>query len=204
MSETTQNWDDIAAVLDQGWICHLGVSDANGTPTSLPMLYVRDGSSLVLHGGIANTTLQAATQRARVFGNVTLVDGLVVARSAFHSSVAYRSVTVGGTLSLIDDSDKSEALERVTEGLLPGRLEEIRSMTSGEVRGTVVLRLNIKEAVLRHSPSEVHDSPSDQSGPGWAGVIPIRVAAETPIPAADVASGTPLPQSVQRWSPPRG
>lgn len=204
MGDLPVNWSDIAEVLDQGWIFHLGLVNTDGIATSMPMLYVRDGSGLLLHGGVANATLKGVVSNRRASGNVTLVDGLIVARSANQSSVAYRSVSVAGTVSLVEGDAKTAALDLVTEGLLRGRTSEIRPMTSGEVRGTVLLRLEIESAVLRASEPLVHDAPSDQGGPEWAGVIPIEVSAGEPRRADDVSDQTPLPMSVRSWVPPRG
>lgn len=204
MSDVLHDWAVAAEILDHGWIFHLGVLGPDGVATSMPMLYVRDERSLLLHGGVANETLQSVLNRGIAAGNVTLVDGLVVARSAFQSSVAYRSVSVNGTMSQVEGDEKEALLRRVTEGLIAGRVDEIRPMTSGEVRGTVLLRLTITSAVARISLPEVHDTPSDVGGPQWAGVIPIDVLAGDPQRAADVPTATSLPPSVQWWTARRG
>ena len=204
MSDVSHDWAVAADILDQGWIFHLGVMDSDGVATSMPMLYVREDRSLLLHGGVANAALRDAMNRGTVAGNVTLVDGLVVARSAFQSSLAYRSVNVIGTLSPVDGDEKEALLRRVTEGLLAGRVDEIRPMTSGEIRGTLLLQLSITSAVSRISVPEVHDTPSDVGGPEWAGVIPIRVEAGEPQCADDVPATTGLPLSVQGWTARRG
>jgi nitroimidazol reductase NimA-like FMN-containing flavoprotein (pyridoxamine 5'-phosphate oxidase superfamily) len=204
MSSAPDNWSEAAAILDQGWIFHLGVSGPDGLAASIPLLYVRHDTSLLLHGGVANATLKDLVARGRASGNVTLVDGLIVARSAHQSSVAYRSVHVTGKIALVDGDDKPTALERVTEGLLAGRVAEIRPMTSGEMRGTLLVRLDIESAVVRTSSPVVDDTPSDRGGPQWAGVVPIEVSAGPPIAASDVSGDTPIPPSVRGWTPPRG
>ena len=204
MSPAPANWDEVAPVLDDGWILHLGVVGGDGLATSLPMLYVRDGNDLLLHGGVGNATLRSVLETGRASGTVTLVDALIVARSAFQSSLAYRSVVVTGAVTVVDDGEKAAALERVTEGLLAGRAREARPMTTGEIRATVVLRLTVEDAVLRVSSPVVEDVPSDHGGPQWAGVIPIDVVAGLPVTAHDVVPTTPVPPSVRSWRPPRG
>ena len=204
MSRTPENWLDVAPVLDEGWIVHVGVTTSDGVPASLPMLYVRHDASLLLHGGVANATLAAMLDRGRVSGNVTLVDGLIVARSAFQSSVAYRSLPVKRTATLLDIDEKTTALERVIDGLVPGRALEIRPMTSGEIRATVLVRLDVERAVVRESSPLVNDAPSDRGDAVWAGVVPLDVVAGPPRAASDVADDVVVPPSIRAWRPPRG
>ncbi|MEI6736818.1 MAG: pyridoxamine 5'-phosphate oxidase family protein, partial [Actinomycetes bacterium] len=119
MSETTSDWSDVAAVLDEGWILHLAILGLDQTPVSLPLLYVRDEHSLLLHGAIGNALLRGVGGTDIVSGTVTLIDGLVAARSAFQSSVAYRSVMLRGRIASLQDGDKEAALIRITDGLIP-------------------------------------------------------------------------------------
>ena len=204
MSETTSNWSDVAAVLDEGWILHLAMFGLDQTPISLPLLYVRDEHSLLLHGAVGNELLRGLSGTDIVSGTVTLIDGLVAARSAFQSSVAYRSVIVRGRLASLKDGDKEAALVLITDGLIPGRRDEIRESTTGEVRATTVLRLEILEATLRLSPLVVDDTVSDRHSDVWAGVVPLTVEAGPPQVAPDVPFGTVIPPSIRAWRPRRG
>ena len=204
MSETTSNWSDVAAVLDEGWILHLAMLGLDKTPISLPLLYVRDEHSLLLHGAVGNELLRGLSGTDIVSGTVTLIDGLVAARSAFQSSVAYRSVIVRGRLASLKDGDKEAALVLITDGLIPGRRDEIRESTTGEVRATTVLRLEILEATLRLSPLVVDDTVSDRHSDVWAGVVPLTVEAGPPQVAPDVPFGTVIPPSIRAWRPRRG
>ena len=204
MSETTSNWSDVAAVLDEGWILHLAMLGLDQTPISLPLLYVRDEHSLLLHGAVGNELLRGLSGTDIVSGTVTLIDGLVAARSAFQSSVAYRSVIVRGRLASLKDGDKEAALVLITDGLIPGRRDEIRESTTGEVRATTVLRLEILEATLRLSPLVVDDTVSDRHSDVWAGVVPLTVEAGPPQVAPDVPFGTVIPPSIRAWRPRRG
>ena len=204
MSETTSNWSDVAAVLDEGWILHLAILGLDQRPISLPLLYVRDEHSLLLHGAVGNDLLRDVSETDIVSGTVTLIDGLVAARSAFQSSVAYRSVILGGRITSLNGGGKEAALIRITDGLIPGRREEIRASTTGEVRATNVLRLEILEATLRISPLTVDDTPSDRNSDTWAGVVPINFTADLPQAAQDVPSSTVVPPSIRAWQPRRG
>ena len=204
MSETTSDWSDVAAVLDDGWILHLAILGLDQTPVSLPLLYVRDEHSLLLHGAVGNALLRGVGGADIVSGTVTLIDGLVAARSAFQSSVAYRSVILRGRIASLKDGDKESALIRITDGLIPGRRDEIRESTRGEVRATNVLRLEILEATLRVSPMTVDDTASDRNSVDWAGVVPINLNGDLPQAAPDVPSSTPIPPSIRAWQPRRG
>ena len=203
MSEVTTDWSDVADALDAGWVLHLGVHSEDRGTIVLPMLYVREGRSLLLHGAVGNETLGELSDGSLVSGTVTLIDGLVVARSAFQSSVAYRCVMVRGSLSPLDGAEREAALGVITDSLIPGRREEIREPTSGEVRATVVLRYVLTDATLRTSPLQVSDTPSDHGTAVWAGVIPLDVIAGEPITAADVPSDVDVPASVRAWQPRR-
>jgi nitroimidazol reductase NimA-like FMN-containing flavoprotein (pyridoxamine 5'-phosphate oxidase superfamily) len=204
MSETTSNWSDVAAVLDEGWILHLAILTLDQTPISLPLLYVRDEHSLLLHGAVGNELLRGLIGTDIVSGTVTLIDGLVAARSAFQSSVAYRSVILRGRITSLNGGDKAAALIRITDGLIPGRRDEIRESTTGEVRATTVLRLEILQATLRLSPLVVDDTVSDRHSDVWAGVVQINLNADLPQAAQDVPSSTVVPPSIRAWQPRRG
>ena len=204
MSETTSNWSDVAAVLDEGWILHLAILGLDQRPISLPLLYVRNEHSLLLHGAVGNELFRGLSGADIVSGTVTLIDGLVAARSAFQSSVAYRSVILSGRLASLNGGDKEAALMWITDGLIPGRREEIRESTTGEVRATTVLRLEILEATLRVSPLTVEDTPSDRNSDIWAGVVPVNLNTDLPQAAQDVPSSTVVPPSIRAWQPRRG
>ena len=203
MSDTTTNWSDVADVIDEGWVLHLGVTNSRHGTLVLPMLYVRDEQSLLLHGAVGNEILRDLGDGSVVSATVTLLDGLVVARSAFQSSVAYRCVMMRGTLNALEGADREAALMRITDSLIPGRRDEIRESSNGEVRATVVLRYQLTDVTLRTSPLEVGDAPSDQGAAVWAGVIPLRVVAGEPAVATDVPDGVEVPVSVRTWRPPR-
>lgn len=190
---------EVYDVLDATSVCHLGL-EVDGGPLVLPMLHQRDGDSVLLHGSQSNRILSAATAAPSVCVAVTIVDGLIVARSAFASSVAYRSAVVFGSARLVTDADEREAaLDLLTDGVLPGRVAELRRPTQGELKRTAVLRVAIEEASAKVSEGPPRDEVEDLEGPAWAGVVPLRSSWAEPEPAPDGAVGrgeVPLPPSV--------
>jgi nitroimidazol reductase NimA-like FMN-containing flavoprotein (pyridoxamine 5'-phosphate oxidase superfamily) len=159
-------------ILDEGLVCHVGwVRD--GRPVVIPTLYARVGETLFLHGSPASSTLRGV-RGLDVCVTVTLVDGLVLARSAFNSSVNYRSVVVMGRASEVTDPEqKRVALDALVEHTLPGRLPQLRPMTDKETRSTMVLRLSIEEASAKVRSGPPDDDPADLDFPVWAGVLPL-------------------------------
>jgi nitroimidazol reductase NimA-like FMN-containing flavoprotein (pyridoxamine 5'-phosphate oxidase superfamily) len=177
---------DLHAVLDAGLICHLGVI-IDGTPVVLPTGYGRRGDTLYLHGSSANRSLLAADGQ-EICVTVTLVDGLVCARSVFHHSMNYRSAVVLGTARVVtDDDERLAALRAVTEQLAPGRWEHTRPPTRKELAATAVLALPLDEASVKVRAGEPKDDPEDYESDIWAGVIPaaLTFGQAEPDPALD-------------------
>lgn len=187
------------AVLDAALVAHVAVV-RDGVPVVLPMACARDGDSLLLHGSSGGGLLRAVADGAPVTATVTLLDGLVYARSLFDSSMNYRSAMVTGSArSLTDPEEKLAALERLSDQLLPGRRAEVRATTGRELAATVVLRLPLTEASVKVRAENAGTDPDDgESRDVWAGVVPLRTTATAPVPTADTPSGTPLPASLAR------
>jgi uncharacterized protein len=162
-------------ILDEGLVCHVGwVRD--GRPVVIPTLYARVGETLYLHGSPASSTLRAL-RGSEICVTVTLVDGLVLARSAFNSSVNYRSVVIMGRASEVTDPEqKRVALDAMVEHSLPGRLPHLRPMTDKEARATMVLRLSIEQASAKVRSGPPDDDPDDFEYPVWAGVLPLTTS----------------------------
>jgi nitroimidazol reductase NimA-like FMN-containing flavoprotein (pyridoxamine 5'-phosphate oxidase superfamily) len=183
---------DLLAVLDAGMICHLGVIH-DGAPLVLPTAYGRIGDTLYLHGSSANRSLHAADgQEACV--TVTLIDGLVCARSVFSHSVNYRCAVIFGTARIVTDADERLAgLRAVTEQLIPGRWDAVRSPTRKELAATSVLAIPLSEASLKVRTGPPGDEPEDLGLPVWAGVMPMTMSfgEPEPDPALDPGIGTP-------------
>ena len=190
--------DSIDAILDAGLIAHVGFCLDN-QPFVIPMLYARDGETILLHGSIASRLVNALGAGTPACLSVTHVDGLVLARSHFHHSVNYRSVVAFGLAKLVDDPDeKVAALARFVETIVPGRAAESRAPDRNELAATNVLRFEIEDASAKVRTGGVKDDPADVSLPYWAGVVPQHAAFGAPIPDEGVAEDSALPPSVQR------
>jgi nitroimidazol reductase NimA-like FMN-containing flavoprotein (pyridoxamine 5'-phosphate oxidase superfamily) len=179
----------VHAILDEGLICHVGfVSD--GSPFVIPTGYGRDGDRLLIHGSAASRMLRALSAGAEACITVTLLDGLVLARSAFHHSMNYRSVVVLARGTLIDEPEnKMAALRVITERLVPGRWEGVRQPTPQEMKATTVLSFSINEASAKVRTGAPKDDAEDYALPIWAGVLPLSL-----VPGAPMADETNLPE----------
>jgi nitroimidazol reductase NimA-like FMN-containing flavoprotein (pyridoxamine 5'-phosphate oxidase superfamily) len=182
----------IESILDEGFVCHLGVSDG-GTVRVVPTAYARIGDMLYLHGATGNASLKAA-QGSEVCVTVTLVDGLVLARAAFHHSINYRSVTIYGVATEVTDAgEKSAALDAVVEHIVPGRSSDARRPNDSELRATRVIRLPITEASAKVRTGGPKDDDEDMELPIWAGEIPLRVVADAPVADDGLPVGVVVP-----------
>jgi nitroimidazol reductase NimA-like FMN-containing flavoprotein (pyridoxamine 5'-phosphate oxidase superfamily) len=188
----------VHAVLDAGMIAHVGFC-TDGQPFVIPMLYAREGNALVLHGSIASRLITTLGGGIAACVSVTLVDGLVLARSHFHHSVNYRSVVAFGRASLVSDPlDKANALARFVDALIPGRAAESRPADRNELAATHVLRFEIEDASAKVRDGGVKDDPADLALPNWAGVVPQAPVYGTPIAEDNVPSEIAPPPSVQK------
>ena len=188
--------ETVEAILDEGLVCHVGTVNPAGHPVVIPTLLARDGEWLYIHGSAASRTLREAA-RTEICLTATLLDGLVLARSAFHHSVNYRSVVVFGQAEQVESSDgKRRALEAFTEKLVPGRWADVRPPTEQELRGTAVLRISLEEASAKvRSGGPVDDEP-DYELPVWAGTVGLRLAAGAPTVDERVMPGVERPAYV--------
>jgi uncharacterized protein len=168
----------IDAILDEALVCHLGFA-VDGQPYVIPTLHARIGDLLYVHGSAASRMLRHAASDARICVTVTLLDGLVLARSVFNHSIDYRSVVVLGTPRLVEDvAEKREALRAFTEHIAPGRWEEARRPTDQELNATWIISVPLDEASAKIRTGPPEDEPEDLDLPVWAGVVPIHLAAE--------------------------
>jgi uncharacterized protein len=186
----------IHAVLGEGLVAHVGFTD-HDRPVVLPMVYGRVGDRLFLHGARAARFAKAMGAGVPVCITVTLTDGIVVGRSAFHCSMNYRSVVIHGTARLVTDPEVAEsALAAVTDQLLPGRWAESRPMTAKELRSTAVLEVEIEAASLKLRSGIPIDEDEDYELPIWGGVIPLRLATGAPEHDGRGPAGVEVPASV--------
>ncbi len=190
----------IDAILDEGFICHVGFV-ADGHPFVIPTGYARVGDELYIHGSAASRMLRELSKGVEVCVTVTLIDGLVLARSAFHHSMNYRSVVILGTAELVTEADeKYKALEALTEHFVPGRWNDVRWPTELELKATSVLKLPITEASAKIRTGDPVDDDDDYSMNVWAGVIPLKLTPGEPIPDAKLAEGISPPEHVSKYS----
>lgn len=196
----TDERDVIEAILDAGLVCHLGYLH-DDRPVVVPTLYGRDGDDLILHGSAASRAMRAGAAGLPVCVTVMLLDGLVLARSAFHHSVNYRSVTLFGRGEAVDDpADKLAALEAFVERVQPGRWAEVRSPSAKELKATAVVRLPIDEASAKVRSGPPVDDEADYELDAWAGMVPIRLERLDPLPDPRLAPGIGLPPSLRQPS----
>jgi len=190
--------DAIHAILDAGLIAHVGFC-TDGQPFVIPMLYARDGDTILLHGSIASRLVTALGAGIPACISVTHVDGLVLARSHFNHSVNYRSVVAFGLAQLVADPDeKVDALARFVETIVPGRAAESRAPDRNELAATNVLRFEIEDASAKVRNGGVKGDDADLALPYWAGVVPQGPRYGAPIADEALAEGIALPPSVQR------
>jgi uncharacterized protein len=190
--------DTLDAILDEALVCHLGFVH-DGRPAVIPTLHARHDDEVYLHGSAASRALRTLSQSVDVCLTVTLVDGLVLARSAFHHSINYRSAVIYGTARpVIDPGEKNTALEAFTEKVLPGRWEHVRWPTRKELKATSVLALPIDEASAKIRTGPPIDDDEDYALDVWAGTVPLETRALAPHPDERLAPGTPVPEHVAR------
>ena len=198
----------VHAFLDAAFVAHVGfVTD--GQPFVIPTLYGRKGDTLYLHGSAASRMLREGDKGIPLCVTVTLVDALVLARSAFHHSMNYRSVVAFGMARMIAGEDeKREALRRISEQVLAGRWDEVREPSPQELKATAVLEFVIEEASAKARPGFPIDDDGDYALPVWAGILPLPVVAQAPVADPLLREGIGVPRSVvgargkssDRWS----
>src|SRR5688572_16056986 len=183
----------INEILDEGFICHVAFA-LNGEPVVIPTGYARAGDELIIHGSQASRMLRQVGQGIDVCVNVTLIDGLVLARSAFHHSMNYRSVVIFGRARLIEDlEEKVSALTALSEHMIPGRWDEVRGPNDRELQLTTVLSIPLTEASAKVRTGPPVDDEEDYDLPVWAGIIPLQMVANEPIADPRLAPGMPTP-----------
>ena len=182
--------DTIRAILGEGLVAHVGIIDAQGAPVVIPMAYALDGDSILVHGSVASRLMRSG---GSICVTVTLLDGIVYARSLFNSSMNYRSVVVTGVPDVLEGDERERALDVLSSFLLPGRLGHAREPNRVEVRQTTVWRLSLDGASAKVRSGPPKDDPaSDYELPFWGGVVPVRtVFGEPESDGAGVAMDVP-------------
>lgn len=192
----------LEAILDAGLMGHVAVVD-DGQPFVIPIAYARIGDEVVFHGSSASRAFRALATGAPTCFTVTLLDGLVLARSAFESSMNYRSVMVLGSARVLEGSAKDDALRVISDHLLPGRWDSIRPPSAQELKATTVLGLSLEECSVKVSSGGPDDVPADLDDPHyrsvWSGVVPIIESFTDPVPD-ELSLEAPVPEYIRSWS----
>ncbi|MCY7373233.1 MAG: pyridoxamine 5'-phosphate oxidase family protein [Spirochaetaceae bacterium] len=186
-------------VLDAGRVAHVAVHDEAGQPYVVPVAHARDGDVVLFHGSTGSRLFRALAEGAPTCLTVTLLDGLVLARSLFESSMHYRSAMVLGSAAPLEDDEKVRALEKLSEHLMPGRSADARGPNRKELAATLVLALPLTEWSVKVSAGPPDDAAEDLDRPVWAGVVPLVTTAGTPVAAPDLRGGPPVPAYVMTW-----
>ena len=185
-------------ILDEGFLCHVGFS-MDDQPYVIPTSYGRSGDELFIHGSAASRMLKRLTEGVAVCVTVTLLDGLVLARSVFNHSMNYRSVVILGTATAVPESEKLAALRVLSEHIIPGRWAEARLPNERELRATTVLRLPITECSAKVRTGPPIDDEEDYGFPTWAGVIPLETVARPGIPDARLKQNAVAPRYAKNY-----
>lgn len=186
-------------ILDEAFLAHVGFQ-VKGQPFVIPTLYGRDEEKLYLHGSAASRMLRELKGGVPACVTVTLVDGLVLARSAFHHSMNYRSVVAFGIARKIEDAEeKTRALRVISEHLIAGRWNDVRGPSEKELKATAVLEFSIEEASAKVRQGPPLDEEEDYGLPVWAGIIPVQLETKTAIPDPRMADGIPVPEYIEKY-----
>jgi uncharacterized protein len=189
--------ETVAAILDEALVCHVGFVE-DGQPYVIPTLHARADDVLYVHGSSASRMLSVLRGGVPVCVTATIVDGLVLARSAFHHSINYRSVVVLGVPSEVAGEEKLHALRTIAQRVVPGRWDDIRQPNEKELRATRVLRLPLDRASAKVRVGPPKDEDADLDLPVWAGELPLRMVA-LEARADALAAGTPVPPYLTAW-----
>jgi len=192
--------ETVFKILDEAFVCHVGFV-VDGQPYVIPTNFGRVGETLYLHGSAASRMLRTLSEGIPVCVTVSIIDELVLARSAFHHSVNYRSVVVLGTARLVEDpTEKMEALRLFTEHIMKGRWDQIRWPSEQELKGTTVLALAMEEVSAKVRTGGPVDDEEDYELPVWAGVLPLPVTTAAPIADARLKAGIAVPENIAKYS----
>jgi nitroimidazol reductase NimA-like FMN-containing flavoprotein (pyridoxamine 5'-phosphate oxidase superfamily) len=196
----SREWPAITKILDAGFVAHVGFC-IDQQPIVIPTMYGRDGDSLYLHGSVASHMLRELATGIRACVTVSLIDGLVLSRSAFDHSMNYRSVIAFGTArKIVDPSLKLKALQIMADHMMAGRWAEVRGPSDKELNATTVLELTIEEASSKERTGPPQDAESDAAGAVWAGVLPLEMKPCSPIPDGGLVPGVEVPSYVLNYA----
>ena len=183
----------VNALLDSEYVAHVGFIDSdNKEPFVIPMAFARDNDRILLHGSTGSRLMMQLAKGAQMCVTVTKLNAIIVAKSAFNSSMNYESVMIFGVGKRLEDSEKLEAMDRVTDALVPGMVGYARPTTNKEAAGTMIIELPIEKYSLKSRTGGVIDEPEDKELPIWSGIVPLQRVKGEPITAPD-SQGVALP-----------
>jgi len=191
---------DLVEILSRSRVAHVAIDD--GGPIILPVAIApwKEGNELLLHGSAASRLFRKLSEGAPACVSLTILEGLVLARSAFESSMNYKSLIAFGSGRSLEGVEKEEALLALTEHLFPERTKELRDSTEKELKATTIIAFPLDDYTVKVSDKEPEDPESDLSERVWAGVVPVDQVLGTPIPASNLDPSIPLPGYIERWS----
>lgn len=190
--------EDLYRILDDNLVAHVGVV-IDGSPLVIPMAYGRSQDKIYLHGSSGSRLMRHLDTEPEVCISITELTALKVSRSNFNSGMHYRSVMIFGNATLVPDDQKMEALDVVSDAMIPGRVSEARPSTKKEVAATIIIAVDLNETSVKISTNEVDDPEEDMNLGYWAGIIPFRTIADAPIPADSESAGLEVPASIKNF-----
>jgi nitroimidazol reductase NimA-like FMN-containing flavoprotein (pyridoxamine 5'-phosphate oxidase superfamily) len=195
-----ENQDEINNFLDTQRFGYLALVDDSGQPVIIPIAYARLDGSIVIHGSTGAGALSSLKPTTKVCFNITRINGLVLARSSFESSVHYESVNIFGTCTRVEDEEKIRLLTRLSDRLFPQRTDSLRPMTSKEIAATLVVKISMDHVIAKRSDGQPTDEGDDINWPVWAGILPIEQHFGAPIPAENLdPQFAELPSYLENW-----
>ena len=196
------DFETMASILDEAIYCHVGFVGDDGQPYVIPTNLGREGRTVYVHGSAASTTVRRLAQGVPVCLTVTLLDGIVLARSAHAHSMNYRSVVILGTAHLVEGAEKLHAMEVISNHVVPGRWDEVRPPTEPELKAISVLKIEVEEGSAKVRSGPPVDDEEDIGSPVWAGVLPLALQPGQAIPAPDLLPGLSAPDYVTKYRKP--
>lgn len=187
---------DLYSILDSNLVAHVGLVQ-DGKPLVIPMAYGRVDDTIFLHGSSGSRLMRLLETEPEVCVSITELRALKVARSTFNSGMHYRSVVIFGKASLVGDVDKDQALNALSNAMIPGRVAEVRASTKKELAATIIVSLPLDECSVKISVNEVDDDEQDLNQGTWAGIVPLITTVGQPIPADEEAAGLEVPASIR-------
>lgn len=187
---------DLHSILDSNLVAHVGLVQ-DGKPIVIPMAYGRIDDIIYLHGSSGSRLMRLLEKEPEVCVSITELNALKVARSTFNSGMHYRSVVIFGKASLVGDDQKDQALNALSDAMIPGRVSEVRASTKKELAATIIVSLPLDECSVKISVNEVDDDEQDLNQGTWAGIVPFITTIGEPIPADEEAADLPVPASVR-------